>query len=156
VFADEGRIDMRYRETGEVHKDFHLTTETTVQFVLKKYGIGFLRELFRRTAQNVYKDIYEHLKKGDYEPLLEHWSYFYEREGGEFTLNRGKDEVVFHVLRCPSIEHLKARGVEVKDSSYLPTILLNDGWSEGTPFKIDTLVKGEGEYDCVIRRRATA
>jgi hypothetical protein len=145
---------MRYRESGEVHKDFHLTTETTVRFVLKKYGMDFLRELFRRTAQNVYKDIYEHLKKGDCDPLLEHWRYFYEREGGEFELRMGEDKIVFHVTRCPAISHLKARGVKVSKESYLPTILLNDGWSEGTPFTIETVITGEGSYDCVIRKRA--
>jgi hypothetical protein len=145
---------MRYRDTGEVHRDFHLTTETTVRFVLEKYGMGFLRELFRRTAQDVYADIYEHLKAGDYEPLLEHWEYYYKREGGEFQLREAEDGIVFHVTRCPAISHLRNRGLRISEESYLPTILLNDGWSEGTPFKIETVITGEGSYDCVIRRRA--
>jgi hypothetical protein len=145
---------MRYRETGEVHKDFHLTTNTTVQYILEHYGMDFLRELFRRTAQNVYKDIYDNLKNGDYQPLLEHWSYFYEREGGKFKLSTKGDEVIFHVLQCPAVRHLKERGVPVTESFYLPTILLNESWSEGTPFKIETTVQGEGEYTNTIRRRS--
>lgn len=144
---------MRYRETGEVHKDFHLATNTTIQYVLRCYGEEFLRELFRRTAQKVYRDIYEHLRRGDYEPLLEHWSYFYTREGGRFTITCGTDEVVFHVQECPAARHLKERGVEVPDSFVLQTVLLNEAWSEGTPFDIETVILQTGEYRQIIRKK---
>ncbi len=77
---------MRYMDKGEVHKDFHLATNETINFVLSEYGKEFLAELFRRTAQNVYRDIYSNLLKGNYQPLLEHWKYYYTREDGVFNV----------------------------------------------------------------------
>ena len=42
---------MRYRDTGNVHKDFQLATEATIRYALESYGPDFLSELFARTAQ---------------------------------------------------------------------------------------------------------
>ena len=72
---------MRYRETGNVHKDFHLSMNTSIKYVLRNYGMETLRELFRRTAQLVYREIYADLRGGNFSSLLEHWRYFYDREG---------------------------------------------------------------------------
>ena len=44
---------MRYKETGEVHMDFHRTTNGTIAYLRKTYGEKFLDEVFRRTAQDV-------------------------------------------------------------------------------------------------------
>lgn len=32
---------MRYADKGEVHKDFHLATNATIDFVLSEYGKDF-------------------------------------------------------------------------------------------------------------------
>jgi len=147
---------MRYRETGNCHKDFHLATNTTINYVLKEYGYDFLKELFRRTAQRVFKEIYESLKKGDFEPLLEYWKYYHEREGGKHEVIRKEGEVVFHILECPAVKHLKERGVSINKNFPLQTLLLNEGWSEGTPFEITTELIGDGESRQVIRRKDNA
>jgi hypothetical protein len=149
---------MRYGETGEIHKDFHVSTNTTVHFILERYGREFLKELMRRTAQDVYRDIYGHLKAGDWSALLEHWKHFHEREGGEscFTYTGTGDALVFHVLDCPAARHLLDKGIEVTDEFRLPDILMNEAWSEGTPFLIQTEVIGPTEYrQTVTRRRAS-
>lgn len=143
---------MRYRDTGNVHKDFHLATDRTVRYVTRRYGTDFLEELFRRTAQLVYRDIYENLKSGKAEPLVEHWKYYYEREAGVFEVEQTDDEIVFTVKDCPAIRHLKGKGVTVDQASYQPTILMNRAWSEGTPFGITTDIDGDGAYTMTIRR----
>ena len=147
---------MFYEEKGNVHKDFHLATNTTIAHVLKTYGQEFLRELFHRTAQGVFRKIYESLKSGDYTPLLEFWKYYYDREGGVYEIEKKDDGIIFHVLKCPAAAHLMKRGTPVTDDFYLQTIYLNEGWSEGTPFRIETVVHGEGKYDQIIRRRNDA
>jgi len=141
---------MRYRDTGEVHKDFHLGTMTTIRYVKKTYGMDFLTELFRRTAQQVYRAIYEELKRGDPEPLVEHWEYYFTREDGRFEVVRGAGEIVFRVLECPAYRHLTERGAEIDDDFYLQITLLNDAWSEDTPFTIRTRVTGPGAYELTI------
>ncbi len=137
---------MRYQETGNVHKDFHLAMNTSIQYVLRTYGMDFLRELFRRTAQQVYRDIYTNLQRGDWRPLLEHWRYFYDREEGKYEVTPVDGGFVFLVLDCPAVRHLKERGVPVTRDFLLQDILLNEGWSAGTPFRIETEVLGEGSY----------
>jgi len=145
---------MRYTDTGEVHKDFHLATNETIDFILSEYGMNFLTELFRRTSQNVYRDIYINLKNGDFRPLIEHWSYYYTREDGLFTISEQDGETVFHVTDCPAVRYLKEEGVQITDDFYLQILLMNKGWSEDTPFEIDTEIIGEGEYIMTIRRNS--
>jgi hypothetical protein len=150
---------VRYKDTGNLHKDFHLATDRTIRYVLREYGEEFLRELFYRTAQRVYKDIYENLKAGNWEPLKEHLLYYYEREGGEFSvedLESGEEGFRFRVVRCPATEHLKVKGVPVTDDFYKQVILLGEGWSENTPFTISTEIEGEGKYTITLRRSEDA
>lgn len=142
---------MRYRENGEVHKDFHLTTDTTIRWVLDTYGEEFLAELFRRTAQNVYADIYTHLKAGDASELIEHMKYFLEREGGAFSVSEDAQSVRFQITDCPAARHIKQRYGNVPESFHQQTILMNKAWSEDTPFDISTDVRGE--CGCVIELR---
>ena len=144
----------RYRDTGNVHKDFHLATNTTIRYVLARYGHEFLCELFRRTAQVVYREIYEALERGDAAPLREHWEYYYTREGGRYRVTGLEDGFVFDVFDCPAVRHLKERGVPVSEEFYLQDTLLNDAWSEGTPFSIRTEILDEGHYRMsVVRSR---
>ena len=132
--------------------DFHLATSATISYVLDEYGKPFLRELFRRTAQEVYGDIYENLKAGNIEPLLEHWEYYLKREGGEFELLRRDNETELHVKICPAVRHLRKRGKEPPSNFCLQTVLMNDAWSIDTPFSIETAVSGEGICRQTIRR----
>ena len=145
---------MRYRDTGNVHKDFHLATHRTVNYVLSNYGMDFLRELFRRTAQDVYRSIWEDLKKGDIGQLVEHWEYYYGREKARFEFEELANTKIFHVLECPYLMHLKKHGVKIDSNAYLPTILINEFWSEQSPFTIETIIKAETAYDQIIQRRA--
>lgn len=143
---------MRYKDTGEVHMDFHLATNKTIEYVLSEYGLDFLKELFRRTAQNVYRDIYNGLRRGDSQKLLEHWSYYYTREKGGFIITESSNEVCFHVTECPAVRHLITNKIPVNRNFYLQMELMNNAWSEDTPFNIETSVIAEGEYTMTIRR----
>jgi len=104
---------MRYMDTGEVHKDFHLGTNLTINYIVDKYDRTFLSELCQRTAHYVYQDIYQQLKQRNPEPLLEHWSYYTKREGGEFVISRTYEEIVFHMNRCPMLTHIKEKGQSI-------------------------------------------
>jgi hypothetical protein len=145
---------MRYRDTGNVHKDFHLATNTSIQFVLRTYGMEFLRELFRRTAQEVYRDIYDSLKRGEWKPLLEHWTYYYEREQGKYEVTPADGGFIFLVQECPAVRHLRERSIPVTSDFALQETLMNDGWSAETPFQISTEILGEGSYRFSVLPRA--
>ncbi len=56
---------MRYRETGEVHKDFHRSLNGTIAWLRTEHGDEFLDQTFRRTALDVYAAIHEDLKRGN-------------------------------------------------------------------------------------------
>jgi hypothetical protein len=143
---------MRYRDTGNVHMDFHLGTATTISYILEEYGMSFLEELFRRTARDVYRDILSSLQAGDAEPLLEHWTYYMDREGGEYKLLRNGETAVLEVKKCPAVAHLRSRGESPDRHFCLQTILINKAWSQDTPFRIETDVTGDGACRQTVRR----
>ncbi len=143
---------MRYKETGEVHMDFHRTTNGTISYLRKTHGDQFLDEVFRRTARDVYRSIHEDLKRGDPEQLVEHWTYFFDREKGEYALEREGETIRFIVKKCPAIAYLQERGIEVDPAFCRQTVVMNQTWSEGTPFEITTEVLGGGRCVQTIRR----
>ena len=42
---------LRYAEGGEVHLDFHGATNTTIDFVIARYGVAAMDEIFRKVGQ---------------------------------------------------------------------------------------------------------
>ena len=147
---------MRYRETGQVHMDFHRTTNGTVGYLREKYGEEFLDETFRRTARDVYRSIHEDLKRGDASQLVEHWTYYFSREGGAYRLEQDARVTRFVVERCPAIAYLKSRGIEIDPAFCRQTVVINSALAEETPFLIDTEVLGGGRCVQTIRRREEA
>jgi predicted ArsR family transcriptional regulator len=144
---------MRYRETGEVHVDFHRATNGTIAYLRENYGRQFLDETFRRTARDVYRAIHEDLKQGDPEHLVDHWTYFFDREGGQYTLERRDGEIRFVVHKCPAIAYLESRGIPVDPDFCRQTVVINETLAEGTPFEATTEVLGGGKCVQTIRRR---
>ncbi len=144
---------MRYRDSGEVHKDFHLATNRTIDFIMARYDREFLSQLCRRTAQDVYRNIHTRLKNGEAEALLEHLSYYTEREQGLFTVEQTPDGFVMHMQRCPMTSHIVERGQTL--SLHMETFLslLYHHWAEHSPFSI-TVENYKGiSYDLCIRRK---
>jgi hypothetical protein len=145
---------MRYEETGEVHFDFHRTTNGTIDYLTTNYGRDFVDETFRRTARDVYRAIHDDLKAGNPEHLVRHWTHFFDREGGRYTLERQGDEIRFVVDECPAIAYLKKRGIAIAENFCRQTVVINETLAEGTPFDVTTQVLGDGKCVQTIRRRA--
>ena len=53
---------LRYNDGGNVHMDFHGATNTTIEFIINKYGIDTMNDIFKKVGNNVYKDIKDHIK----------------------------------------------------------------------------------------------
>jgi hypothetical protein len=143
---------MRYHDSGEVHKDFHLATNRTIDYIMARYDREFLSQLCRRTAQDVYRDIHTHLKNGDSDALLEHLTYYTERESGRFTIEHITDGFVFHMEKCPMTSHIVERGQTL--SAHMETFLnlLYHHWAEQTPFSINVENYQGTSYDLCVRR----
>lgn len=144
---------MRYRETGEVHLDFHRTTNGTIAYVRERYGVAFLDEVLRRTARDVYRAIRDDLLAGNPEHLLEHWTYYLTREGGEFTVERTPTEIRVTVQRCPAAAYLKQRGIPLDPAFRRQTTVLNEALGDGTPFEVTTEVIDDLRYVQTIQKR---
>ena len=147
---------MRYRETGELHLDFHGSTAITINHVVKNFGREALRQLMETMAKQVYRSIYQQLQAGNTDELVEHWQYFFEREKGNFQITRHPDgRIELLVRECPAVRHLKRLGLEVSPDFCLQTKMINDAWSDGTPFSITTEKTGEGTCrQTIIPRRS--
>ena len=84
---------LRYQENNELHRDFHGTTNTTLNYIAEHYGIEALKAILRKTGRDVYKSIHEKLVKGDASELLEHLNWFYFREGAKYQLTVDENEI---------------------------------------------------------------
>ena len=58
---------LRYNDKGNVHMDFHGATNTTIDFIIKKYGIETMNDMFKKVGDDVYADIKKHIKSGNVE-----------------------------------------------------------------------------------------
>ena len=144
---------MRYRETGRLHLDFHRTANGTIAYLRKKHGLGFLDDTLQRTAQDVYKAIREDLRRGDAESLVEHWTYFLDREQGKYRVERRGGVIRLTVRQCPAIAYLRRRGIAVDPAFCRQTVVVNEALAEGTPFAVTTDVRGGGRCVQTVRRR---
>jgi len=132
--------------------DFHRTTNGTIAYLREHYGDEFLDETFRRTARDVYRSIREDLLAGDPEQLVEHSCYFFDRENGEYRIEREDDVIRMTVTKCPAVAYLMGRGIEIDPAFCRQTVVINEALAEGTPFEITTEVRGGGKCIQTIRR----
>lgn len=144
---------LRYRETGELHRDFHGSMNAAVEYVGSRYGREGLRAVFKATAQDVYRSIREGLKAGDWSELVEHWQYFMEREGADYSVAVTEDAAVLTVRRCPAVAHLHKLGLTPSQFFCDQTIMLNEAWCEGTPFEAVTEITGDGSCVQTVKRK---
>ena len=146
---------LRYRESGELHKDFHGSMNAAVEYVGSRYGREGLRAVFKATAQRVYRSIYEGLLRGDWGELVAHWRYFMNREGADYALTVTAEALVLTVKTCPAVSHLHKLGLGPSEFFCDQTALLNEAWCEGTPFEAVTVLTGDGSCVQTIRRKTT-
>ena len=146
---------LRYHESGPLHRDFHRTTNGTIAYLRKRYGVRFLDAVFRKVAHEVYRAIHEDLKRGDPEHLVAHWRHFMRREKGRFAIRRRGDTIQMTVRQCPAIAYLRSRGIAVDPAFCRQTRAVNEALAEDTPFTITTEVLGEGRCVQTLRRRPT-
>lgn len=149
----EAPAPLRYQEEGNVHLDFHGAVNTTIDFIVKRYGIGALHDIFRRVGTDVYQDLRRHLMAGDREEVVRHWQHFFTREGADYDIAVGDDEIVLTVRRCTAWHHVQKIHGAVSAHFCDQTAVVNTALAEGTPFTIDTFVDGPGACRQVIRRR---
>ena len=123
---------LRYQENNELHRDFHGTTNTTLDYIAEHYGIDTLKLILRKTGHDVYKSIREKLAKGDASELIEHLNWFFYRENGKYQLTVDENEIRLEVFECPAQRHLKELVMEISPWSCLQTEEINAGMCAGT------------------------
>lgn len=144
---------LRYQENNELHRDFHGTTNTTVNYIAANYGVEALKGILRKTGREVYKSIHEKLLKGDASELLEHLNWFYFREGAKYQLTVDENEIRLEVFECPAIRHLKKMGVKISEHICLQTSEVNAGMCEDSPWESSVEVIGEGHCIQTFRKK---
>ena len=137
---------IRYKSTGEVHKDFHGLTCETLHYLLDNYGQEAVEDILKNTAQKVYKTIHEALQQGDYSELAEYWEYYLTRENGDFTLEKKVDELRLIVNDCPALRHLVKLEQQPDPILCEATRIFNEALTEGSPFQAS--LKSTGTFSC--------
>ncbi len=145
---------LRYHDEGNTHLDFHGATNTTIDFIVERYGIDALHDIFRRVGTDVYADLRRHLMAGDAEELVRHWRHFFTRENADFEIAVEEDgAIVLTVNRCPAYEHVRKLTGAVSPQFCDQTTVTNAAMAEGTPFSVTTEITGEGSCRQIIRKR---
>ena len=145
---------LRYAEEGEVHLDFHGATNTTIEFIIARYGADAMDAIFKKVGKDVYRSIHEDLVAGDSAQLVAHWRHFFEREDCDYDIAVGADEIVLTVKRCTAW-HNVAKLVGTPSPHFCDqTSRTNEALVEGSPFVLDTEITGPGSCRQVLRRRA--
>ncbi|NLF85128.1 MAG: hypothetical protein GX571_03360 [Lentisphaerae bacterium] len=140
---------LRYRETGELHKDFHGGTSLALDFVADRYGEEGLTEILHSVGTKVYASIHQKLLKDDPSELIEHLAYFYNREEADFDLNVTDQEITLRVHQCPAIAHIRKLGLPLSKRFCRSTTEVNAAMCAGTPWATETQILAEGQ--CVQR-----
>ena len=144
---------MRYKSTGEVHLDFHGATNTTISYIVEKFGESALKEIFNRVGKDVYQSIHNGLKNDDPSELIEHLEYYFNREQGEFELNVTDNKITVEVKKCPAVAHIQKLGLELSPHFCQQTIAVNEALCDGTPWECETVVTGQGSCRQIFTRR---
>ncbi len=84
---------------------------------------------------------------------MEHWDYFFQRDGGDYSIERDGEVTTLTVHRCPAVSYLLECGIEVDPAFCRQTVVMNEALSEGTPFEISTQVLGDARCVQTISRR---
>lgn len=144
---------LRYNDSGNVHMDFHGATNTTIDFIIRHYGIEVMDQIFARVATDVYADIRQHLMDGNAGELVKHWRHFFDREEADYQIDIGDDEIVLTVRHCTAYHHVEKIAPKISDHFCDQTIKTNQAMAEGSPFTIDTEITGPGSCRQIIRKR---
>ncbi|KKB12138.1 hypothetical protein VE25_08765 [Devosia geojensis] len=145
---------LRYQEDGNVHLDFHGAVNTTIDFIVERYGIEVLHEIFAKVGKDVYRDLRQHMLDGDPDEMVRHWRHFFDRENADYDIAVGEDEIVLTVRRCTAYHHVAKIAPAVSPYFCDQTSKVNEAIAEGSAYRIDTEITGPGACRQVIRRRA--
>ena len=143
---------LRYKSTGEVHKDFHGLTCATLHYLIDTYGEEAMRQVIRNTARQVYRTMHEALKNGDTAELEEYWSYYLGRECGKFEVEKLPDGVRLTVTECPALRHLVKLEQQPDHIMCEATGIFNEALTEGSPFSAELVSTGTFSCEQTIRR----
>ena len=143
---------MRYKETGNLHLEFHRSLNNTLRYLRTRYHQEFVDDLFRKMAKDVYRSIRQDLLNGDPSQLVEHWNYFFNREDGKIAIDREGEIIRMTVEQCPAVRTI-IEHEELEPALCRGTRVLNDALVEGSQFAIGTEILGGGRCIQTIRRR---
>ena len=138
---------LRYQAHGEIHKDFHGLTCATLHYLIDCYGKEAMVEVLRNTAQKVYKSMHEGLKNNNPDELVEYWQFYFEREKGDFSIERVENEIRLIVKDCPALRHLVKLEKQPDPLMCEGTEIFNNALTEGTSYEIET--RKTGDFSCV-------
>jgi len=153
VFFRDG---LRYRSTGELHRDFHASILDGYNYVRDNYGAAAVREVVAAYAREVFRTMHAKLRDGDSSELLAFWRYYLTREGGAYALDEASDGTATLTVRsCPALAHLTKRKIAGGEGLCEMTRVFNEELTRGTPFEIVTTCGADGCRQ-VLRKRGGA
>lgn len=111
---------------ANVHKDFHGALSYGIRFLAERYGEEQMRTFLHRLGATVYKPLVEAMQQRGLPAMQEHLEGIFRAEGGDVESEMDGNTLVFHVHRCPAIQHMKDQGYDIAPHFCEHTRIVNE------------------------------
>ncbi len=135
---------MRIAKTGKnenkyLHRDFHVSMNILMEYILDRYGETGLKEYLTRFAKAYHKPLKVRLQKEGLAPLAEYMKDIYEKEEWNVKITMDDNRLEIIQQSCPGITQIRKAGHEpVK--GYVETYeTVYQTICEGTPFEYELI-----------------
>ena len=117
IIVDENTeiMDRRAADNEYFHRDFHSILNMCIDYIGEHYGREALHEVLARYTRNVYRPVYDAVKKTGLAAIADKIRDTYRREKAEedLELKLTDNRLEVTIRRCPAVTHLHNTGRKV-------------------------------------------
>lgn len=139
-----------------LHRDFHISMNMLMGYILNLYGSEGLDEYLTRFAKSYHGPLNEKIKLCGLAPLTEYIRDIYEKEEWAVDIKEGQGMLEVEQRACPGISHIRKAGYEPVEGYFKTYEIIYGAICEGTPYdyELEYFDMATGACRQVFRRRA--
>ncbi len=148
-------LDVRAADNEYYHKDFHLSMNMLLDYILENYGNEGVIEYLNDFSKVYHKPLIDQLKKGNIQPLETYIKELYKKEKWEIKISATVDKLEFSINSCPGMTYILSKG-KIPSTVYIETYrTVYQSICEKTPFiyELKSFDKSSGKSSHVFTRR---
>jgi hypothetical protein len=117
-----------------LHRDFHISMNMLMRYILSRYGSEGLDEYLTRFARRYHAPLNEKIKREGLAPLAEYIRDVYEKEEGHVDIKEDDGILEVEQKACPGISHIRKAGHEPVEGYFKTYRIIYGTICEDTPY----------------------